>query len=185
MLSIFQYFFLPLRLIKRQICRLLKFADFQSAARPLIQQFHQFAVDLIDAVSPVLEIHGAASRLESPWRAASFKIRIRSRRAFAACCGVFACSISATKEDPTTAASASPPSKVTCPGSEIPKPTAMGSVVKFRARRNNAGKSSGKVSFAPVTPVRETRYRKPLEHSAMLASRSSVEVGAQRKIVSR
>src|ERR1700676_848751 len=108
MLGILQYFFFPLGLIERQFCRLLQFADFQRAARTLIQQLHQFAVDLIDTASPVVEIHGATSRLESPWRAACFKLPIRSRRALAACCGVLACSISATNEEPTTAASASP-----------------------------------------------------------------------------
>ena len=50
-----------------------------------------------------------------------------------------------------------------------------------RARRNSAGKSSGSESFAPVTPVREIRYRNPVEHAAIFASRSSVEVGAAKK----
>ena len=50
--------------------------------------------------------------------------------------------------------------------SEIPNPTAIGSDVKLRARRRRAGKSSGSASFAPVTPVREIRYRNPDEHAS-------------------
>ncbi len=57
--------------------------------------------------------------------------------------------------------------------------------LRVRARRTSAGKSSGRFSCAPVTPVRETRYRNPLLASAIRANRSSVVVGAARKTVSR
>ena len=46
------------------------------------------------------------------------------------------------------------------------------------------GKILWNESRAPVTPVREIKYRNPLENSAIIASRSSVDVGAARKIVS-
>ena len=108
-----------------------------------------------------------------------------SATALAASFGVAAFSISATRADPTTAASAIPPSTDTCSGDEIPKPTASGSFVKRRTRRASAGSSSGSEARSPVTPVREIKYRNPVEHSAISARRASVDVGAARKIVSK
>ena len=91
----------------------------------------------------------------TPERAADFSSRIRSATATAAASGVAAFSISAISAEPTTAASAIPPNTVTCVGSEMPKPTAIGNDVNFRARRTNAGNSAGSSSRAPVMPVRE------------------------------
>src|SRR5437762_3289490 len=196
-----QHFDFTLRLIQRDVCLLLELADFERAARALVEKLNELLVDFVDAAAPIGEIHGAtfpkklpgpSARRERPWRAACFKTRTFSDRADAAASmaladapDLVAFSISETSAEPTTAASARPPRTETSPGSEMPKPTATGRCVTPRARRKSAGRSSGKASFAPVTPVREIRYRKPEEQAAIFASRSSVEVGAPRKIVSR
>src|SRR5487761_939609 len=103
---------------------------------------------------------------------------MRSATAAAAALADEAFSISATSAEPTTTASAIPPSTVTCVGNDIPNPTAIGNDVNLRTRRTIAGNSSGKDSFAPVTPVREIMYKKPVEASAINCNRLSVEVGA-------
>src|SRR5271168_562738 len=163
-LGVLQNFSLSLRLIQRQIRRLLQLPDCQRAFRAFVQQFHKFLVQLVDAAPPIAQVHGApslrctdTSRRESPCRAASFSKRMRILSASAAASTLFAFSISETSAEPTTAASASPPSTETCPASEIPNPTAIGSCVTLRALRKSAGKSSGSASLAPVTPVREIR----------------------------
>src|SRR5258708_10776164 len=156
-LGIFQDFALAVGLIERQIFGLLDFADFESAAGTPVEQLDEFAIDFIDLAAPVGEAHGATSRRERPCVAACFTERIRVARAALALSIAFAFSISETRTEPTTAVSARPPRTETWPGSEMPKPTAMGSCVTARARRRSAGRSSGNVSFAPVTPVREIR----------------------------
>src|SRR5438105_10811984 len=191
-LRILQNFLFAIRLVQGQIRLLLQLSDFQCALGPFVQEVHQLAVDLIDAASPIAEAHVATSRRERPARAAAFSERMRSASAAAAAAMAaspesyaVAFSISETSADPTAAASASPPRTETWPGNEMPKPTAIGSCVTRRARRSRAGRSSGRASFAPVTPVREIRYRNPEEHAAIFSSRSAVEVGAPRKTVSR
>src|SRR5713226_5809372 len=184
-LGIFQDFALAFGLIERKILNLLEFADFEGATGTLVEQLDEFAVDFIDLAAPVGERHGATSRRERPWVAACLRERTRCASAMLAASTDFAFSISETSAEPTTAASARPPRTETWPGREMPKPTAMGSCVTARARRMSAGRSSGSASLAPVTPVREMRYRKPEETAAILARRSSVEVGAPRKMVSR
>src|SRR6266849_4489950 len=156
-LGVFQDFALALGLIERKILGLLDFADFEGAAGTLVEQLDEFAVDFINLAAPVGERHGATSRRERPWVAACLSDRTRAARAALAASTDLAVSISETSAEPTTAASARPPRTETWPGSEIPKPTAMGSCVAPRARRRRAGRSSGKTSFAPVTPVREIR----------------------------
>src|SRR6266852_756889 len=180
-LSVCEHFVFPVRLVQRYLCLLLELADFEGAVRALVQELDELLVDFIDAAAPVAEVHGATSRRERPWRAASLNERTRSASAVAAASTDFAFSISETSAEPTTAASARPPSTETWPGSEMPKPTAMGSCVTLRVRRKSAGRSSGKASFAPVWPVRDIKYRKPEEQAAIFARRSSVEVGAPRK----
>src|ERR1700674_3117323 len=141
-LGVFEDFALAIGLIQRETFGLLKFADFEGATGTLVEELDEFAVDFIDLATPVGESHGATSRRERPWVAA---------------CTDFAFSISETRTEPTTAASARPPSTETWPGREMPKPTAMGSCVTARARRISAGRSSGRASLAPVTPVRLIR----------------------------
>src|ERR1700757_5230104 len=131
--------------------------DLESALAAFVEQFHEFLVDLVHATAPVGDVHGSASRRERPWRAASLKACMRSRKAAAAASGVGAFSISETSAEPITAASARPPRIETWPGKEIPKPTPIGKSVKRCTRRSSAGKSSGREPFAPVTPVREIR----------------------------
>src|SRR5215475_5789833 len=65
-LGVLKNFFFAIRLIERQICGLLEFANFQSAARALVKQFDEFAVKFIDAAAPIIESHGATSLFESP-----------------------------------------------------------------------------------------------------------------------
>ena len=104
-----------------------------------------------------------------PSRAARFSTRIRSATASAAASGDAAFSISATSADPTTAASAIPPSTVTCVGSEIPKPTAIGSVVNFRILRAKPGSSARKRFSRPGN----ARARNQIKKSARRAAQSS------------
>src|SRR5262249_23193070 len=155
-----EYFLFALRLVKRQICFLLQLSDLQSTLRTFVEQLHEFRVQLVDAATPITQIHGATSRFESPACAACFNERMRSvsaalARSIAVSDRSFfvADSISATSAEPITAASANPPKTETCPGCEIPNPTAIGNCVAALARRSNAGKSSGSESLAPVTPA--------------------------------
>src|SRR5712692_3776975 len=156
-LCVCENFVLTVRLVQRNLRRLFELADFEGAVRALVQEFDEFLVDFVDAAAPVGKIHGATSRRERPWRAASLNERTRSASAVAAASTDFAFSISETSAELSLAASPRPPRTETWPGSEMPKPTAMGSRVTARARRKSAGRSSGKASFAPVTPVREMR----------------------------
>ena len=139
-LGVFEDFALALGLIERKIFRLLDFADFESAAGSLVEQRDEFAVDFIDLATPVGESHGATSRRERPWMAACLNDRTRVARAELAASTDFAFSISATRAEPTTAASARPPRTETWPGRDMPKPTAMGSRVTARVRRMSAVK---------------------------------------------
>src|SRR4029077_11768663 len=124
----------------------------------LVEKLDEFAVDIIDALPPITEHgHSATSRRDRQWRAAYFSERQRAATAVAAASPDFAFSISLTTAEPITAASARPPRTETWPGSEMPKPTAMGRFVMARVRRSKAGTSSGRASLAPVTPVREIR----------------------------
>src|ERR1700686_107574 len=184
-LGIFEDLTLALGVIERKILGLLEFADFESAAGTVVEQLDEFAVDLIDLAAPIRECHGATSRRERPRVAACLRERMRVAREALAASTDFAFAISETSAEPTTAASARPPRTETWPGSEIPKPTAIGGCVTARARRMSAGRSSGSASLAPVTPVPEMRYRKPKDTAAIVARRSSVDVGAPRKILSR
>src|ERR1700720_972707 len=74
-LSVFEDFALALGLIERKIFGLLEFADFEGAAGTLVEQLDEFAVDFIDLATPVGEGHGATSRRERPWVAASLSKR--------------------------------------------------------------------------------------------------------------
>src|SRR6266852_6093689 len=139
-LSVCEHFVFPVRLVQRYLCLLLELADFEGAVRALVQELDELLVDFIDAAAPVAEVHGATSRRERPWRAASLSGRILAARAEAAASTERVFSISETRA-----------------GSEMPKPTAMGRCVTLRARRKREGSSSGRVSLAPVTPVREMR----------------------------
>src|SRR3974390_338647 len=129
-----KYFRFARRLVDGNSLLLFDVANLQCAMRTLIPQFHKLLVDFIHAAPPVRNIHGATSRRDNPLRPASFKTWMRSRKTALAALGDVAFSISETRAEPTTAASACPPSKETCPGSEIPNPTAIGSWVKLRVR---------------------------------------------------
>src|SRR5439155_18345725 len=156
-LGIFQHFVFAFGLVQRNFGFLLELPDFERALRAFVQELHQLLVDFVDAAPPITQLHGATSRRESPWRAASLNDRTRSASAAAAASMDFALAISETSAEPTTAASARPPRTETWPGSEMPKPTATGRFVKPRVRRRSDGRSSGRTSFAPVTPVREIK----------------------------
>src|ERR1700687_3412017 len=127
--GIFQDFAFALGLIERKIFGLLDFADFQSATGTLVEELDEFAIDFIDLATPVGEGHGPTSRRERPCVAACLRERTRCARAALAASTDFAFSISETRAEPTTAASARPPRTETWPGREMPKPTAMGSCV--------------------------------------------------------
>src|ERR1700687_3310651 len=156
-LGILQNFFFALGLVEREIRFHLEAADFQGAFGALVEKLDKFSVDFVDALAPFIELHRMASRRERPLRPASLRDATRVASADAAESTEEAFSISATSAEPTTAASASPPRRETCPGKEMPKPTAIGSFVLERTRRSSAGTSSDIASLAPVTPVREMR----------------------------
>src|SRR6266853_2557927 len=177
--------FLTVRLIQRLTRGMLDAPNFDHAVRALVQELHESPVNFIDFAAPVFDAHPRGSRRLIPATAAPFNNLTRAASASAAASTVPARSISSTSAEPTTAASANPPSTDTCPGSEMPNPMAMGRSVTRRTRRASAGNSSASCSFAPVTPVREIKYRNPLDDFAISARRSSVDVGAARKIVSR
>src|SRR5260370_20496186 len=76
-LGVFEHFVFALRLVERNVLRLLELADFQGTTRALVEQLDQFLVDFIDAATPVGKVHGATSRRERPWRAASLCLQGR------------------------------------------------------------------------------------------------------------
>src|SRR5229473_3232418 len=76
-LSVCEHFVFPVRLVQRYLCLLLELADFEGAVRALVQELDELLVDFIDAAAPVAEVHGATSRRERPWRAASLNERTR------------------------------------------------------------------------------------------------------------
>src|SRR2546428_462693 len=125
----FQDFTLALGLVKRERRDLLQPADLDRAARALVEQLDQFAINFVNLAAPVFNIHGRASRRLIPRVAACLSKRTRSATAATAASTDGAFSISATRAEPTTAASARPPRIETWPGSDIPKPTATGSEV--------------------------------------------------------
>ena len=51
LLSVRKHFVLPVGLVQRNFRRLFELADFESAARPLVQEFDEFLVDFVDAAS--------------------------------------------------------------------------------------------------------------------------------------
>src|SRR5439155_13783427 len=53
-----QHVVLAVRLVQWNFRLLLELADFQRALGPLVQKFHQFLVDFIDAASPIIQVHG-------------------------------------------------------------------------------------------------------------------------------
>src|SRR5262249_10927931 len=67
---------------------------------------------------------------------------------------------------PTPTPPAWPPISATCSGVDTPKPTASGRSVTSRIERINGATERLMVSRSPVTPVRDTRYTKPVEYCA-------------------
>src|SRR2546421_413492 len=76
--SSFQDFTLTLGLVKRERRDLLQPADLDRAARALVEQLDQFAVNFVNLAPPVFNIHGRASRRLIPWVAACLSKRTRS-----------------------------------------------------------------------------------------------------------
>src|SRR5882724_11009934 len=101
-LGVREDFAFAVRLIERNLRRLLQFADFKRALRARVQEFDEFLVDFVDTAAPVAEVHGATSRRERPWRAASLSGRIFAARAKAAASTERAFSISETRAEPMT-----------------------------------------------------------------------------------
>src|SRR5215468_1775467 len=115
-----QHFVFTRWLVNRHPGSLFEAPNLERALRTLVEKLNQFFVDLIHALPPVGNVHIVASRRESPWRPASFNTLTRSRSAVEAASTEEAFSISATSAEPTTAASARPPSTETWPGRAIP-----------------------------------------------------------------
>src|SRR6516225_7697370 len=98
---------------------MLEFADFQGTLGAFVEELDELFVDFVHAAAPVGDVHNVALRRERPLRPASLRERMRSRRAAAAASTLEAVSISVTREEPMTAASARPPRMETWPGSEM------------------------------------------------------------------
>src|SRR5258708_38844198 len=116
--------------------------DYDYAVDALVQELYESPVNFIDFAAPVFDAHPRGSRRLIPATAAPFNNLTRAASATVAASTVPARSISSTSAEPTTAASANPPSTDTCPGCEMPKPTAMGSSLRRRTRLARAGNSS-------------------------------------------
>ena len=117
---------------------------------------------------------------------APFSRRIRRRTRAAASSALAAFSISSTSAEPTTAASAMPPSTATCAGSEIPKPTAIGNLRESPHAPHQGRQFLGQgIRARPSRRCAKSNTESRSNTSAICARRASVEVGAARKIVSR
>jgi len=77
----FQDFALALGLVKRERRDLLQPADLDRAARALVEQLDQFAINFVNLAAPVFNIHGRASRRLIPRVAACLSKRTRSATA--------------------------------------------------------------------------------------------------------
>src|ERR1700743_1520874 len=67
-LRVLDYFAFAIGLIQRKISLLLDLSDLERAMRTLVEQLHEFTVDLIDAATPVTHVgHGATSRRDKPF----------------------------------------------------------------------------------------------------------------------
>src|SRR5580698_36529 len=149
--GVIQHIFLAIRLIYRQTHGALQTTDFDGASRSLVEKIEKLAIDGVDAAAPIFDrfrchhLPSLAGRL-TPSRPARFKRPTRSPTASAAASADEDCSTAATIAEPTTAASAIPPSTATCDGSETPNPTAMGKRVCARTRRTSSGRPAGSAS---------------------------------------
>src|SRR5208283_1212704 len=157
----------------------LQVPDLHRALRPLVQKLHQLLVNLVDALAPARHIAHAGSTSVPAWSP-------RTNSSIAAGpAWENRSSIACTTALPTTAASACAWTSRTCAAVEMPNPTASGREVTRRARSTN-GRTLDAISLrSPVTPVREIRYKKPVESCAARFRRASVEVGEARNTVSR
>ena len=154
-LRVFEYFLLAIRLIERQIC--LPASACRFPARSCERSFsNSTSLRSISSMRRRQSLRGSWRHLAAgkSVRAACFKNAMRSASAAAAnrasaarCSDNVAFSISETSAEPTTAASASPPRTETWPGSEIPKPTAIGSFVKLRSAAQQRGQIVGQRIF--------------------------------------
>src|SRR5258708_19285828 len=99
--------------------------DYDYAVDALVQELYESPVNFIDFAAPVFDAHPRGSRRLIPATAAPFNNLTRAASASAAASTVPARSISSTTAEPTTAASATPPSIDTWPRAEIPKPSPM------------------------------------------------------------
>src|SRR5215470_6672064 len=82
--SVLQDLFFTIGLIERQMLFLFQLSDFERALRALVQKFHKLFVQLIDAATPITQVHVATSRRERPTCAACFSERMRASSAAAA-----------------------------------------------------------------------------------------------------
>src|ERR1019366_6454180 len=85
---------------------------------------------------------------------------------------------------PTTTPSAIFATTPACSGVEMPNPAASGNFVAPRIDATNGPNASDNAARSPVTPVRETKYTKPVEYCATSFNRFAVLVGAARNTVS-
>jgi hypothetical protein len=90
-----------------------------------------------------------------------------------------------TRAEPTITPSAKAATCAAWAPVETPSPTQIGRSVISRVRVTSTSAASPTVLRAPVTPMLEAAYTKPVHAEAVLRSRCGVELGATRKTWSR
>src|ERR1041384_4501738 len=205
--NVSDHFFFAIGRIDSESKLSLNPSKLNGALRASVEQLHQLLIESIDFVSPVFYVQAAPPILcslcgggeSSNDGAARARFvdqvyeesdrpetnqRVSAPTLLTRAGSLAFCSISATIRLPTTAASACSQTSFTCSGVEIPNPTATGRSVNRFTRLPRFDAASDKLCLTPVTPVRETAYTKPVLASAINFRRSSVLVGATRKIKS-
>ncbi len=80
-LRAFQHLAFAFGLVERGAIGFFQLADFEHAARPLVEQLHQLTVDLIDFATPMFYVHTPGSRRLIPCRPACLSVRTRAATA--------------------------------------------------------------------------------------------------------
>src|SRR5271154_4471243 len=128
-LNVFDHGALAVGLVNGQAGMALQPSNFDGRRRTLVKQRCQLAVQFVDFLAPTRNIHNCRLRVRSYEQRAMSDL-VNSATVAASRPGF--CSMRRTIALPTTAPSANLPTSANCAGVEIPKPTAIGSLVKRR-----------------------------------------------------
>src|SRR6185295_11611199 len=113
-------FALPLRIVNAEILSMFDLPNLDGAFRTLVEQLNEPAVNFINFAAPIFDAHLQSEPFNQPANLATLSTKSGLPRCSSICL---------TIELPTTAASASCHTALTCSGREIPNPTAIGSAV--------------------------------------------------------